>query len=53
MPTKATAGLKPCATTSESSKTTNDGYTFCSASADGFDAQPQASVRRACAGGAA
>ena len=37
MPTKATAGLKPCATVDEPSGN-NGGCAFCEAAADGYDA---------------
>jgi hypothetical protein len=45
----ATAGLKPCATSSESSETTNDGCAFCPAPADSFDAERGVPVCYACA----
>ena len=48
MLTMVTAGLKPCATTGESSET-DGGYTFCPAPADGFDAERGAAVCRDCA----
>ncbi|WP_152418311.1 hypothetical protein [Halorubrum aidingense] len=38
MPTKATAGLKPCATTGEPNGNNDGGCGLCPASADGYDA---------------
>ena len=50
MPTKAIAGLKPCATTGEPSG--NDGgCAFCPAPADGFDAERGVAVCRDCVEG--
>ena len=47
MPTKAIAGLKPCATTGEPSG--NDGgCAFCAADADGYDAAAEAALCRDC-----
>jgi len=48
MLTKATAGLKPCATTGEPSET-DGGCAFCPAPADGFDAARGEPVCHACA----
>ena len=47
MPMMATAGLKPCATTGESSEPTD--CAFCPAPADGFDAARSVPVCHACA----
>lgn len=46
MPTMATAGLKPCATTGESSEPT---YARCPAPANGFDTERGEPVCHACA----
>jgi len=48
MLTMATAGLKPCATTGESSET-NGVCAICPAPADGFDAERSVPVCYACA----
>jgi len=47
MLTMATAGLKPCATTGESSEPTD--CAFCPAPADGFDAERGVPVCYSCA----
>ena len=49
MPTMATAGLKPCATTEEPSGHTTGGCGLCDASADGFDAAYGGALCRDCA----
>jgi hypothetical protein len=48
MLTMATAGLKPCATTGESSET-DGGCAFCPAPADGFDAERGVPICYSCA----
>ena len=47
MRTKATAGLKPCATTDEPSGN-NGGCAFCPADADGYDAAAEAALCKKC-----
>jgi hypothetical protein len=47
----ATAGFKPCETTDESSKYTDDTCALCPAPADGFDAKRGVAVCRNCAEG--
>ena len=47
MPSKATAGFKPCATVEEPSEN-NDGCAFCAADADGYDAAAEAALCRDC-----
>ncbi len=49
MPIKATAGLKPCATTEELYENTNHGCRLCEASADGYDATFDGPLCRTCA----
>jgi hypothetical protein len=51
MPKKATAGLKPCATTSEPNGNNDGGCGLCPASADGYDAERGVAVCRNCAEG--
>jgi len=48
MLTMATVGLKPCATTEESSET-DGGCAFCPAPVDGFDAERGVPVCYSCA----
>ena len=47
MPSKATAGLKPCATVEEPSGN-KSGCAFCAAEADGYDAAAEAALCRDC-----
>ena len=47
MPSKATAGLKPCATTEEPIENTGD-CELCEASADGYDAAYGGALCREC-----
>jgi len=49
MPTKATAGLKPCVTTEEPSGHNDGGCGLCEAPADGYDAAYGGGLCRECA----
>ena len=49
MPTKATAGLKPCATTDEPNGNNDGGCGLCEAPADGYDAAYGGALCKECA----